>query len=248
MNIYGFITLDETNDLPEDSRVAFAKFVEIAYQRFSGYVQQYESQEAWNSLEDLRHSFMNVTLAAASQYNISEFVRYTLPSADNFDLSNFRDYIATLDHFTTQIAIDNSRRSRKESIGITEPVRDKIRSYCYHLREFIENSDIPEPKRSSLLQRLNDFEQELQKKRLSLLSVAALAIYIATIPGGVGGTVEVANRVLSQILSVVGEAKELEDQLRKLPPTAPPAALSPPRKSEPAPSKYAADLDDDLPF
>jgi len=80
-----------------------------------------------------------------------------------------------------------------------------IRTYIFHLRDLIEKADdLDEPKREVLLRRLSEFEAELDKKRLNLIAVTVLAITLAGAPGALWSSADVANKLLTNILRVVG--------------------------------------------
>jgi hypothetical protein len=53
-----------------------------------------------------------------------------------------------------------------------------------------------EPKREALLKKLDQFEAELEKRRLNILAVARVALELLAIPGGVWASAEVANRLM----------------------------------------------------
>ncbi|MCK6449670.1 MAG: hypothetical protein L6R19_02235 [Alphaproteobacteria bacterium] len=73
MNVFDFVTQDELDELPEDPRLAFATFVRHAQRRLAERTGQLQSQEDWELLEDARHGFMNVVIAAAKRYEIEPF-------------------------------------------------------------------------------------------------------------------------------------------------------------------------------
>jgi hypothetical protein len=50
-----------------------------------------------------------------------------------------------------------------------------------------------EPKREALLKKLDQFEAELEKRRLNILAVARVAFELLAIPGAVWASAEVAN-------------------------------------------------------
>ena len=104
-------------------------------------------------------------------------------------------------------------------------------------------------KREALLKRLDALESELEKRRVSMMTIARIAYHIWAIPGSAWASYEVANKLLNNVMQTVAEAKELEDQQRKLPHREPMKALSPPRvEQQPEKSGFANDLDDDIPF
>jgi hypothetical protein len=249
MNIFDFISQDEIDDLPnDDPQAAFVRFVRIAQHRLGERTGQLrlDDQSDWVQLSEARLGFMNVVIAAAKKYEIEPFSTMRVPRIKNFGSDDHDQFKTDLDHYLTQLLLDNSSRAKRESVSISLELKDTIHTYVYHLRDLIEKaSDLDETKRQVLLRRLADFEAELNKKRLSLMAVAVLAITFAGAPGALWSSADVANKLLTNILRVVGEAKLADDATRLLPPTAPPMVITGPRPDEVATS---SDMDDDIPF
>lgn len=252
MTILRFVSQDELDDLPEDQAMAFMALVNLAQRRFADQADQFDSEERndWQKLEELRHSFMNVIVAAAKRFEIEPFVSMQVPRLDNFQERDHRQFMADVDHFVTQLMLDNSIRARSDSVAIQPKSRDRIRSYVNGLRQCLEQANMSESKREALLKRLDTFEQELERRRVSFLAVTRIVLEILAVPGGVWASADVATRLGNNIMQVVAEMKAAEDETRQLAPVAPPKALSPPRVEAPPPirSAFDADLDDDVPF
>lgn len=251
MSIFTFVTQDELDDLPEDPSMAFMVLVNHAQRRLAEASKGLDPEERyqWEQLEELRHSFMNVVLAAAKRFEIEPFVTMEVPRLSEFNNTDHRQFRSDLDHYVTQLMLDNSIRNKRDSVEVLPKTKDRLRAYVQGLRGCIEQGKMTDAKREALLKKLDQFEQELEKRRLSLLAVTRLSLEILAIPGAVWATGEVGTRLITNVMQVVAEAKAAEDETRKLPSTAPPKALSPPRKEQPksAPA-FDADLDDDVPF
>jgi hypothetical protein len=147
--------------------------------------------------------------------------------------------------------LDNSSRAKRDSVLVSRELKSTIRAYLFHLRELIEEADDLDPaKRESLLRCLSEFEAELDKKRLNLLAVTMLAITFFGAPGALWSSADVANKVLTNILPVVGEAKMADDAMRRLPSSEAPKAITGPRPDDPNLIKKSArpDMDDEIPF
>jgi hypothetical protein len=128
-------------------------------------------------------------------------------------------------------------------------LKSSIRTYIFHLRELIENSaDLDETKRRSLLDRLSEFEAELDKKRLNLVAIAALMIAFIGAPGAVWASADAAGKILSGIVRLVADAKRSEDATRRLPSIEPPMAITGPRRDLPRSQPKQSDMDDEIPF
>jgi hypothetical protein len=253
LNIFDFITQDEIDDLSDDDpQAAFVRFVRIAQRRLGERTTQLDAQgqSGWEELNEARLGFMNVVIAAAKKYEIEPFATLTVPRLNSFGSDEHRQFKADLDHYLTQLLLDNSSRSKRESVLIPSDLKDNIRTYIFHLRKLIENADdLDETKRQVLLRRLADFEAELDRKRLNLMAVTILAITLAGAPGALWSSADAANKLLTNILRVVGEAKLADDATRQLPSSAAPMAITGPRPNEVVKDDFRRpDIDDDIPF
>jgi len=261
MQLHDFIKAGEIENLPDnDPHEAFAQFVRIAQARLSERIESLsgddDQQRSWQLTNDARHGFMNIVVAAAKKFEVDPIASISMPRNQDYDENTFRQFQADLDFFVTQLVLENSARAKRDSVSVSPDLKTKINTYVHHLRETIEKSDLDEDKRRKLLDRLDAFEAELEKRRLSLLTVALVVIALASAPGGIWSTGEAAQKLVANILKVVGEAKNADDEARKrLTPAETPKAIAPPRAPEaPATKKPAArktalnDMDDDIPF
>lgn len=259
MNIFDFLTQDEINDLPDDSQSAFTEFVRLAQFRLHETTSQLNgnNEDDWHKIEESRHGFMNVVIAAAKRFEIEPFASLDVSKVDKFNNAIYSQFKADLDHYIAQLVLYSTMRSRRNSVPIPEKSKDRIRSHLHALKECVEKANITDAKRAKLLARLNDFEKELEKTRLSLLAVTVLACEILALPGGVWSSAEVANKLITNVLEVVGEAKAADDESKILPPVDK-LILLPPRKFDlkpqtPEVSQWkktgtGSDFDDDIPF
>jgi hypothetical protein len=253
MIIFDFITQEEIDDLPDDDpHVAFVTFVRIAQRRLGARIAEIDTsdQDSWVEIEEARHGFMNVVIAAAKKYEIEPFASLPVPRLEKFDTQVHRQFKADLDHYLTQLLLDNSSRAKRDSVLVSPELKATIRTYLHHLREAIDNSaDLSEVRRNILLRKLAEFEAELEKKRLSLLAVTVLTITLLSAPGGFGATADIAAKLVTNILRVVGEAKLADDESRRLSSSATPMAITGPRKDDiELIRKPRPEMDDDIPF
>lgn len=245
MNVFDFITQDELDELPDDPRFAFLEFANHAQRRLSKKTQELGgTEEGWEELQEARHGFMNVLIAAGKRFEIEPFVEMEVPTRDSFQGADYQQFKTDLDHYTTQLVLDNSIRGRRETVLLTDKSKDRIRSHLVALRDCVSDSSLPDSKKSALKKRLDEFQADLDRKsRLNLLAVTRVTIEILAIPGALWASGDVATKLITNVMQEVGEAKVAEDDERKMP-SAPPKALTPPRKPIPGP----ADLDDEIPF
>ncbi len=245
MAILNFVSQDELDDLDDDPRIAFMTLVNHAQRRLA---EQTKTLKTGFERAELRHSFMNVVIAAAKRFEVEPFVSRKVPSLSDFNQHiDYPQFQADLDHYITQLAIDNSIRAKQDSVAILPNSKDRIRSYVHGLPQCIEQANMTEPKREALLKKLGQFEAELEKRRLNILAVARVAFELLAIPGGVWASAEVANKLITNIMQTVAEAKSAEQETRQLAPTVPPKALSSPRAEE-ADRLSINIIDDDIPF
>ncbi|MEI5689027.1 hypothetical protein [Sphingomonas kyungheensis] len=253
MSILNFVTQEQLDGLDDDPRMAFMELVNVAQRSLSSQLSRFSGNDEgeWRDMEDLRHSFMNVILAASRRYEIEPFASMDVPRI-NDDL-NFRQFKSDLDHYVTQLVLDNSLQARKDAVAILPKSKDKIRGYISALRKCLENANMTEAKRSALLKRLDELERELEKRRANMLLVAKLAFEVLAIPGSVWASAEVATKLIANISQQVDVSREADQAARSLIQSGPVPALMPPRKSSPPPPPpsrggFVDDFDDDVPF
>jgi hypothetical protein len=254
MIIFDFITQEEIEDLPDDDpQAAFVTFVRLAQRRLGERTARIDTsdQDGWVEIEEARHGFMNVVVAAAKKYEIEPFSSLSIPRIEKFDNQVHRQFKADLDHYLTQLLLDNSSRAKRDSVLVSPELKTTIRTYLHHLREAIDKADdLSEGRRIILIRKLAEFEAELEKKRLNLLAVTVLAVTMLSAPGGLGATADIASKLVTNILRTVGEAKLADDETRRLPSSATPMAITGPRKDSDLVKRptHQRDMDDDIPF
>jgi len=252
MSILEFLTQDELDDLDEDPRTAFMQLVNAAQRSLSAQTSGLdpENQYEWQKIEELRYSFMNVVVAAAKRFEIEPFYSMEVPQYSNFRDGDHRQFKSDLDHYVTQLVLDNSLRAKRDSVQVLPKTKDQLRTYLSGLKQCIENGNMTDSKREALLKKLDAFEAELEKRRLSMIAVARLTYLILSVPGTMWASVDITHKLTTSIMQTVAEAKAAEDETKQIPTPAPPKALSAPRKEPPSPAcgAFSDDLDDDVPF
>ena len=174
-----------------------------------------------------------------------------VPRLDKFNGPEFKQFSSDLDHYVTQLVLDNSIRARHDSVAVPLKSKEAIRSYLQALRSCIEGAQMSEKKRDALLARLLALESELEKRRLSMLSVARVAYHLWAVPGSSWASYEIANKLITNIMQTVAEAKSVEEEQKALTDgSLQPLALSqkpmvPPQRAATKPA-YGQDFSDDL--
>lgn len=252
MSILNFVKQEQLDDLDEDPKIAFMQLVNHAQRSLDELTRPLnDTEEAdWRKLEDFRLSFMNVVLASAKRFEIEPFLSMEVPSRKSFDSRDFDQFRFDLDHYLTQLVLDNSLRSKRDTVEILPKSRDAIRQYIHALRDCIEAANMTEQKREALLKRLDALQTELDKRRVNMMHFAKVAFALWAIPGTVWSSYDVANKLISNIMHNLAEAKEAEEGQKKIPSADVPKALSPPRTEKKIFNKtsFGDDFDDDIPF
>jgi hypothetical protein len=251
MSILNFVNQDQLDELDEDPQTAFMELVNHAQRSLHEQTKGLnDSEDDWRKIEELRHSFMNVVLASAKRFEIEPFVSLEVPTRRTFDMRDFDQFNFDLDHYITQLVLDNSLRAKRDTVEILPKSKDAIRAYIHKLRECIESANMTDQKREALLKRLDALQVELEKRRVNMVTIAKVAFALWAVPGSAWGSWEAADKLITKLMRNVAEAKEIEDQKKQLPNTQPPKALSPPRKETPAPRQaaFGDGLDDEIPF
>jgi hypothetical protein len=248
MNIFDFIKQDELDDFPDDPALAFMSFVRLAQQRLFEREKQLDTndQNDWHLVEEARHGFMNVVVAAAKRYAIEPFVSMDVPRITKFDHDVHRQFKADLDHYMTQLVLDSSIRGKRDSVLLLEGSKDRIRSYIHGLKVEIDKASFTEAKRADLLDKLAKFETSLDSRRLNFLEVMTITIAILGLPGSAWASYDIVAKLTTNMLETVAEAKIVDDENRRLAPIEKPAALLPPRKE--AADLRGSEMDDEIPF
>lgn len=262
MSIFNFVSQEEIDDLDEDPRIAFKQLASAALKTLDERSANIDTREEseWRVLNELRFSCMNIILAAASRFEITAFDEIVKPQLRNFNDADWFEFRHDVDHYVAQIALDIATRNRANSVVILPRTKDRIRGYIYNLRQAIEQGNLDEKKREALLKKLKAVEDELEKRRTSMIAVANLAFQIWAIPGGAWSTYEVGNTLITKVMHSIAEAKADEEEHRQIAAPETPKALAPPRKAAPTDdwarpksddwqsSEWTANGDDDLPF
>lgn len=257
MSILSFVTQDELDNLSEDPRIAFMELINHAQRRLSEQISKFDPDNSYDSAKrfDAEKSFMNVVVAAGKTYGVEPFSSMEVPKHQSFSGGDYEQFKSDLDHYVTQLILTNSMRARGASVDIKPEDKDRIRAYINGLRECIERSDIEPRKMKALLDKLQDFNNELEKRRVSFTALALLAIAFVGAPGSVGETAALIHNLVNKITVVFAESKQVEDQTRQIGPQAAPKSLSAPRRPDETPKKQPSwdsgqgdGLDDEIPF
>ena len=250
MSILEFVNQDVLDDLDEDPNTAFMQLVNAAQRSLSSKIDALDpdNQYEWQKIEEFRYSFMNVVVAAGKRFEIEPFHSMQVPQYSNFRDADHRQFKSDLDHYVTQLVLDNSLRAKRDTVEVLPKTKDQLRTYVSGLRQCVEKGNMSAAKRQALLKKLDAFESELEKRRLNMMAVARLTYLVLSVPGTVWASVDITHKLTTNIMQTVAEAKAAEEETKQLPAAAPPKALSAPREPPTPRPPFDDDLDDDVPF
>lgn len=247
MSSYDLISDDFYENLPQDPHDQFVVLVREAQ---ANLVRLLDDGDSRDFADELRSQFVTTISGTAEALGIDG-----LPALSD-DLSDYRYYKtfqAVLAGLVARVRLQGQLVARPHSVELGRKNRARIQQEIDQLRASISGSDLPEKKKAALLEKLDELEEELSKRRLSFARTMAIAASIMTVIGG--GTAALANspkaaEAISRIIAYIGEDKAVEEENRlRLMPPAKPKALP---NYAPAPSDswgtFGDGLDEDIPF
>ncbi|RYF29839.1 MAG: hypothetical protein EOO23_06475 [Comamonadaceae bacterium] len=256
MNIAELILPEEWAELPDDDEEAFARIITLAQPRLRERVQSAqewaERSNDWSGVTDAQHGFMSSLIGVAKGYKIDAFADRHMPRPGDWDDNSNREFQSELNHFVAQVTARSAIRSRQSSVAMDLKSKDRLRAYLHGLKTEIDKSNLSEPKKIALLERLAAFEKELDGRRINVLAVTLLVMQIVGIPGSVWASHEVVQRLAGNVIQCVGEAKIVEDEAAAARLPVPLLQITAVKFDDPKPapklSRETYDLNDDIPF
>ena len=252
MSEYDLIPEDAYESLPQENSDKFAFLVQIAQRNLARLLDNSESRDF---SAEIRSQFMSIISSIADALGVEGLPNIGTDLANYDKYQTFQVYLAGV---TAKVRLQGNLVAKPYSVELGRVTKARIQLLIDQLRHSIGQSDLSEKKRAALSDKLDEFEEELAKQRLSFARTMAIAASIMTIVGA--GTAALANGTQAQetvmkIIEWIGEDKDKEEQerLRLLPP--PPKALPSPliiasqtAFGEGKTSSFDSDLDDDVPF
>lgn len=242
------ITQAEIEALSPDPRERFVGIEEICRKRYEETVSG--EDVSWNYVQEVRLQYMGGVIGAAKYYGIEPINKIVVPKKSDWNDSAYEDFVNELHFYTMQLALEAADRNSRLAIVLQGSTRERLSTLTSALRDQIRKLDLPPARIDHLLQKVDQFEHELTKPRLSFIAVAALTIYITGAIADLGGSAQTVRGAMNLIQEAVGTAKEEQDkeiagrlgtfEMRKLEPPRPPEVS--------AASNKEYDLNDDIPF
>lgn len=243
------ISQEEIEALPEDTQQRFVGIEQLCRQRYQSLV---SGSDDWPFIQDTRLRYMGIVLAAAKEYDISPLNGMNLPRRKDYRDEDFQDFFGELQFYTAQLMFRAADANSRTSVVLQGATRARLHTLLHHLREQVKKLDLPPARIDQLLSRIDDFERELLKPKLTFVAVAVLSLYVVGVVADLGGSAQTVQTLITQVQQALGQAKEEQDKAaasRLLAADTALRLLAPPRPSETsAPPSQQHELDDDIPF
>lgn len=193
------------DDLPNDPEAAF---IEVEKRCKEGLSNEIEKNEG-NSNSILLQKYMREIHAAASVYNIQAISRIDVPLPRNFQIPDFTDFVAAVEHVVFQIQLRQARY-KTNTVHLHTDTKDIIRGYIADIRVVLDQAEIEDAKKESLFDKLNIFQKELDRNRTSSQALGAFWIETCGYIGEGAKQLKPVKELLDSIGNVVGQAIHIE--------------------------------------
>ncbi|MBU2956793.1 hypothetical protein Q4511_16235 [Paracoccus sp. 1_MG-2023] len=233
---YDLITDKDYDNLPDDPESQFITIEAICRRNMSSMI----TENTPNTFDTLvRLQYMSTVFAAAAELGF-----HGLPDYERLDdpTDGFDRFLMSANSLVTKLRIRNAGRSSPTSVKLTIKTKRLIEYEIEKLKDIIENSDLEESKRKSLLGKLEDLIEEIHRPRVRFSIIMAS---LAAIGLGLSGTASFladAPSAIATIASLIGQDKEEEKLVKEVVAQPSPKALPPPS------TNTDSEYDDEIPF
>lgn len=244
------ITLAEIDGLPSDPRQRFVALEEICRRRTEEAVKAApEDNYGWSQVQEARRGYMTTVVAAARHFDIEPIKQMEIPKKADWNDGEFEDFQNEIDFYVMQMALEGADRNVRLSIVLQGTTKERLLTLVAQMREQVRKLDASPARIDSLLQKLNQFERDLDGPRLNFVAVAVLCLSVSGAISDAGGATTTIRQLLNKIEEAVGMAKEEQDKaaINQIPHYEM-KKLESPRVEKPVSSYADFDLDDEIPF
>ncbi len=242
----GLYTTEDIVSLPLDPKQRFVALEEICRKRYEAII---EHEEQWHNVQDARLSYMGTIVGAAKQLRIEPIASMKMPRKSEWNDDRYEDFKNELEFYLVQLALQGADQNHKLSIVLEGNTKARLQTLIAHMRDHVRNLDLSPGKIDRLIDRIGDFEKELEGHRLGFASVAYLTLFVAGAIADLGGAADQIRHLVNEVEAVIGVTKEEQDadavgrvpsiEIKKI------ERLEPPTPKTP---KQSFDLDDEIPF
>lgn len=200
---------DELSGLPDDDELAFVVFEGKVRRRI------YDEKGVidWDGAQryaDALHQFVDI-------YKLGIFDYWPKPPSGNEEFSDyFYDFLRSVDKVTLSIRLRKERQTRTGKgpvLRIGENARQILHGHLNEMRAVLDETDLPDPKREAIMNKLNALAAEIDTNRTKWESWMALAIELADTTEAVDKRLNVLRKTWDAILKRLGQSVRETTQL-----------------------------------
>ncbi len=249
---FDLISPEQYDNLPDDDEQCFVEFEAICRRNMT---QMISSSSEVSFDRSIQAQYMAAVSSVAVECGLTNLSVSIPAENDEHFYDMFSRFLQAVHGEVARIRIRGRRSRNSLSVQLTDNTRTKIEHYISRLRETIEKSDLPDARKRTLRDKLDELVVEVGKRRLNLGKTMAVLSMVLV---GLGSATTIAAEgpsAVTNIMRLIGVDKESEDAaVSRLAP--PPKALPAPPEKPPvrvnaapaATQKRLPDLDDDIPF
>ncbi len=197
------ISDEDIQKLPDDPKLAFAKFVRL--------LREVVDRDGPNKEDySIERAFANHVRAFADTHDVG--IKIDPSPAPDIDFSNFyKKLIDSLDYITTKSRLETLRGSDSMDHGqieLSDDYRSQIHRHLIKVRKIINAVEIEDRLRENIFKRLNALAAEVDKSRSGLMRFADAYIEITAAIGDGFNNLEPAVKVMERIGGIFGKARK----------------------------------------
>lgn len=155
-----------------------------------------------------RSQYMEIVSEAANELGIGDLSFFTSNTEHVQD--QLEDFLTSVSKLIMRIQLRSHSNKDELSVRLSSKSKGIIESKLAEIRILIAESDLPERKKQSLLDKIEKFRTELHNERLRFGPTMATLVYIAAGIAGLTSFAADAPDAIATIMQLVGEEKEAE--------------------------------------
>jgi hypothetical protein len=231
-------------DLPDDEELIFLK-LESAYRQTceeNAFEAGRNKEQGYFATEEYLQ-YIRRTVAAAAELQLGILHDIPIPSAEDFSLSDYRNFLGQVEHYRTAFQIRHARRESGYSVRFDDRTRRIVNHHLAQIRELIQKLEVDEWRKDSLLNCLNAFQAEVDRSRSGYEVFGAFVVETAGVLGEAAEKLEPIRQIIDSVAGLIWGTKHAE-QTKSIPAPSPRKQIPPPKTKPPK----RGSMDDEIPF
>jgi hypothetical protein len=213
-------------DLPDDPEEAFLILERLFRVECDRAISAISIAGQNENTNDCYEDYLVQVLGAIAELGLTPEFDRPVPQIANVDYETYKNLRKDIKRYCTMLEIRHGRRLQRHSIRFNSATKEKVRHHVKQLRTIFDHLEVDEKKREALFDKLNELEQEVDRNRTRIDSLAALTIEVSDVLGEAVEKTKVLD-ILDHIAKVFWGAKST-DENRRLPPPPRQKRLEPP--------------------